>query len=91
METLRWEYEPKLKYITQESIRPPTFVAFTDSKGQLHFSAERFLVNRLREEFNFEGTPVVVKPQRAAIVKVANRPSKAASRPVKKSRPKKKK
>ncbi len=67
VETLRWEYEPKLKYITQASIRPPTFVAFTDAKGQLHFSAERFLVNRLREKFGFEGTPVVVKPQRAAV------------------------
>jgi GTP-binding protein len=65
VETLRWEYEPKLKYITQASIRPPTFIAFTDAKGQLHFSAERFLVNRLREKFGFEGTPVVVKPQRA--------------------------
>ena len=64
METLRWEYEPKLKYITQASIRPPTFVAFTGSSGTLHFSAERFLVNRLREAFGFEGTPVVVKPQR---------------------------
>jgi GTP-binding protein len=66
VETLRWEYEPRLKYLTQASIRPPTFVAFTDSSGKLHFSAERFLVNRLREKFGFEGTPVVVKPQRAA-------------------------
>ncbi|MEI9811765.1 MAG: ribosome biogenesis GTPase Der [Acidobacteriota bacterium] len=76
VETLRWEYEPKLKYITQASVRPPTFIAFTDSKGQLHFSAERFLVNRLREHFKFEGTPVVVKPQRAAVVAVANRTRK---------------
>lgn len=67
VETLRWEYEPKLKYLTQASIRPPTFVAFTGSSGKLHFSAERFLVNRLRETFGFEGTPVVVKAQRAAI------------------------
>lgn len=66
VETLRWEYEPKLKYITQASIRPPTFVAFTGSSGKLHFSAERFLVNRLREAFDFDGTPVVVKPQRAS-------------------------
>lgn len=64
VETLRWEYEPRLKYLTQASIRPPTFVAFTDSSGKLHFSAERFLINRLREKFGFEGTPVVVKPQR---------------------------
>ncbi len=66
IENLKWEYEPKLKYITQASIRPPTFIAFTASKGELHFSAERFLINRLREQFGFEGTPVVVKPQRHA-------------------------
>jgi GTP-binding protein len=55
--------EPKIKiyYITQPSIRPPTFVVFTDSAGALHFSAERFLVNRLRERFGFESTPVVLK------------------------------
>ena len=66
VDTLRWEYEPKLKYITQAAIRPPTFIAFTASKGELHFSAERFLINRLREQFGFEGTPVVVKPKRHA-------------------------
>ncbi len=64
VDSLRWEYEPKLKYITQASIRPPTFIVFTDSTHQLHFSAERFLINRLREQFGFEGTPVIVKPQR---------------------------
>lgn len=64
VEHLKWEYEPKLKYITQASIRPPTFVAFTSGSGELHFSSERYLINRLREAFGFEGTPVVVKPQR---------------------------
>lgn len=64
VETLPWEYEPRLKYLTQAAVRPPTFIAFTDASGQLHFSAERFLINRLREKFGFEGTPIVVKPQR---------------------------
>jgi GTP-binding protein len=64
VDSLQWEHEPKLKYITQAAIRPPTFIVFTDSTHQLHFSAERFLINRLREEFGFESTPVVVKPQR---------------------------
>jgi GTP-binding protein len=64
VETLRWEYTPKIKYLTQGSVRPPTFVAFMDSKKVLHFSGERFLVNRLREKFGFEGTPVVVKTRR---------------------------
>ena len=64
METLRWEYQPRIRYLTQASMRPPTFVAFTDRADKLHFSGERYLVNRLREKFGFEGTPVVVKTKR---------------------------
>jgi GTP-binding protein len=64
IETLRWEYTPKIKYLTQSSIRPPTFIAFMDSKKELHFSGERYLINRLREKFGFHGTPVVVKTRR---------------------------
>jgi GTP-binding protein len=51
----------KIRYITQASIRPPTFIVFTNKRCQLHFSAERNLTNRLRKEFGFHGTPVVVK------------------------------
>jgi GTP-binding protein len=63
VETLRWEYAGKINYITQASMRPPTFVVFTD-QVHLHFSAERFLINRLREKFDFSGTPVVIKTKR---------------------------
>src|SRR5579862_5575803 len=48
--TLRWEYSSKINYITQASMRPPTFVVFTD-RPKMHFSAERNLINRLRERF----------------------------------------
>jgi GTP-binding protein len=61
VEMLRLEPDVKVKYITQASIRPPTFVLFTDKKKPLHFSAERHLVNQLRKRFGFRGTPVVVK------------------------------
>ena len=64
VETLAWEYHPKIRYLTQISSRPPTFVAFMDQAKKLHFSGERFLVNRLREKFGFEGTPVVIKTRR---------------------------
>ena len=64
VETLRWEYDPKILYLTQASVRPPTFVAFTDHAKKLHFSAERYLINRLREKFGFEGTPVMIKTKR---------------------------
>ncbi len=61
VEKLKFETDVKVKYITQASIRPPTFVMFTDKKKPLHFSAERFLINQLRKQFGFKSTPVVVK------------------------------
>jgi GTPase len=48
-----------VQYITQSSVRPPTFVVFTaGGRPGLHFSFERFLQNRLREEFDFFATPL---------------------------------
>lgn len=61
VETLNLETDVKLRYITQASIRPPTFVAFLGGRGKMHFSTERFLVNRLRKQFGFEATPIVLK------------------------------
>ena len=63
-ETLNFESDIRIYYITQASIRPPTFVVFTDKAGKMHFSIERALVNKLREHFGFEGTPIVVKTKR---------------------------
>ena len=51
----------KVKYITQSNIRPPTFVLFSNSPKQLHFSYERYLINRLRETFDFYATPIRIK------------------------------
>jgi GTP-binding protein len=52
--------EFRLKYLTQVGANPPTFVAFTTG-GAPHFTWQRFLENRLREAFDFEGTPIVVR------------------------------
>jgi GTPase len=60
VETLHFE-ERKVLYITQASVRPPSFILFTDKAGPLHFSHERYLVNQLRKRFGFEGTPIHVK------------------------------
>ncbi|PWU03828.1 MAG: ribosome biogenesis GTPase Der [Terriglobia bacterium] len=60
LEQLRFE-ERKIFYITQASVRPPTFVLFTDRGGPLHFSHERYLINQIRRRFGFRGTPVVLK------------------------------
>ncbi len=64
VETLKFESDIRIYYITQASIRPPTFVVFTDKAGKMHFSIERALINKLREHFGFEGTPIVVKTKR---------------------------
>jgi GTP-binding protein len=64
VETLKFESDIRIYYITQASIRPPTFVVFTDKADKMHFSIERFLINRLRERFGFEGTPIVIKTKR---------------------------
>jgi GTP-binding protein len=51
----------KVLYITQAGTRPPTFVLFTSgARAKLHFSYERYLINRLRESFDFFATPVRV-------------------------------
>jgi len=46
------------KYITQVETAPPTFALFLNDPSRLHFSSLRFMENRLREFFAFEGTPV---------------------------------
>ena len=61
LETLTEQREPRILYITQPSVRPPTFVLFTDRPVPLHFSKERFLINQLRQRFGFLGTPIVLK------------------------------
>jgi GTPase len=61
---LKFESDIRIYYLTQASVRPPTFIVFTDKADKVHFSVERFLINRLREQFGFEGTPVVIKTKR---------------------------
>jgi GTP-binding protein len=60
VERLRFE-ERKIYYITQASVRPPTFVLFTNRAAPLHFSDERYLINQIRKQFGFRGTPIVLK------------------------------
>ena len=46
----------KIYYITQVSVKPPAFVIFVNSKKLMHFSYTRYLENRIRDAFGFEGT-----------------------------------
>ena len=48
----------KIMYVTQVKIKPPTFVIFVNEPEIMHFSYQRYLENKLREAFGFEGTPI---------------------------------
>ena len=48
----------KLYYITQVSVKPPTFVIFVNKKELMHFSYTRYIENQIRQTFGFRGTPL---------------------------------
>lgn len=52
--------KPSPKYITQVSTNPPTFVIFTSYPELIKMPYKRYLINRLREEFGFQGAPIVL-------------------------------
>ena len=51
----------KIYYMTQIKVKPPTFAVFVNKADLFHFSYMRYLENRLRQNFGFEGTPIVFK------------------------------
>lgn len=48
----------RVYYTTQAAVKPPTFIVFVNEPELMHFSYERFIENRIRETFDFEGTPI---------------------------------
>ena len=48
----------KIYYMTQVSVKPPTFVIFVNDKELMHFSYTRYIENQIRETFGFKGTPL---------------------------------
>jgi GTPase len=48
----------KIFYMTQATVKPPTFICFVNSTKLFHFSYQRYLENRIRETFGLEGTPI---------------------------------
>ena len=48
----------RLYYMTQVSVKPPTFVIFVNERELFHFSYRRYIENQLREAFGFVGTPI---------------------------------
>ena len=49
----------KIYFTSQSGITPPKFTFHVNNKGLVHFSYERYLENKIRENFDFEGTPIV--------------------------------
>ncbi len=56
----------RILYAAQIGIMPPSFVLFTNVATTFHFSYERFLINKLREQFGFVGTPIRMQARRRA-------------------------
>ncbi len=54
----------KIFYVTQPAVKPPTFVFFSNEPELIHFSYKRYLENRIRESFDFTGTPIIIKFKR---------------------------
>lgn len=51
----------KIYYVSQESSKPPKFTLQVNNKGLVHFSYARYLENKIRENFDFTGTPILLK------------------------------
>ena len=51
----------KIYYVYQTDTKPPKFVFHVNNKGLVHFSYERYLENKIRENFDFEGTPIEIQ------------------------------
>ena len=70
---------PKLFYATQAAVAPPTFVFFASDASAVHFSYRRYLENRLRETFGFDGTPIKLVFRDRASVKLPRRKKAVAA------------
>ncbi|MFL0247064.1 ribosome biogenesis GTPase Der [Candidatus Clostridium stratigraminis] len=51
----------RIYYVTQVDTKPPTFIFFINDYNSVHFSYERYLLNQIRESFNFEGTAIKIQ------------------------------
>jgi GTP-binding protein len=51
----------RIYYVTQVDTKPPTFIFFINDYNSVHFSYERYLLNQIRENFNFEGTAIKIQ------------------------------
>ncbi|HEX7950298.1 MAG TPA: ribosome biogenesis GTPase Der [Candidatus Limnocylindrales bacterium] len=72
-------HRPRLFYVTQAAVAPPTFVFFASDASAVHFSYRRHLENRLRDTFGFDGTPIrLVFRDRSSVKLPRRRQSRSA-------------
>ena len=73
---------PKIFYGTQAAIAPPTFVFFANDASAVHFSYRRYLENRLRETFGFDGTPIrLIFRDRSSVKLPRRRKARSGAKP----------
>jgi GTP-binding protein len=72
---------PRFFYATQAAIEPPTFVLFASDAQAVHFSYQRFLENRIRDAFHFEGTPLRLIFRERSRVELEPRPRPSRKTP----------
>ena len=51
----------KIYYGTQVDVNPPKFLIFVNDSGIVHFSYKRYLENKIRESFDYKGTPIIIE------------------------------
>ena len=51
----------KIYFVSQTGVMPPKFTFFVNNKGLIHFSYERYLENKIRENFDLQGTPIIMQ------------------------------
>lgn len=69
---IKMNRRPKVKYVAQTGTHPPTFTLFVNEPDLFHFSYERYLMNRLRENYNFAGTPIRFHWRKSGVKKREN-------------------
>jgi GTP-binding protein len=75
-------HRPRLFYATQAAVAPPTFVFFASDASAVHFSYRRYLENRLRETFGFDGTPIrLIFRDRSSVKLPRRRKSRSGGKP----------
>ena len=76
----------RILYAAQVGVAPPSFVFFTNVATTFHFSYQRFLINKLREQFGFVGTPIRIQVRRRKTTDKQRRARRSLTPPTRRNR-----